>query len=364
MRPIRALLVFAAGADNATLSYQTGWPRHFMSHPAFDCTPVNLSEPGWSARIRRMVTLRRASVDAVIMLHSVFSNMPVMSRRMFEAIRDLPQPKAFFIGNEYKLMPDKMQFCEEIGVTLLVSQSSHPAVHDAYRRRLGCVVVGLPNTGLDTTLFRPTTVRAERPIDLGYRTMPGVPYLGHTEREDIAEYFRVNAAPLGLVVDISLDPQKRFAEPEWAAFLNRCKGQLGTEAGGDVFELTDATRVAVNEFVDAHPGAPMSEIRARFFTDATTRVPMRILSGRNVEAAGTRTVQILFEGWYDGYFQPDVHYIPLKKDFSNVDEAIARFRDCAFAERIADNAYDLVTREFTYNRLLTRFHEALAPLVA
>lgn len=363
MKRIRALLVYAAGADNATLSYQTGWPRHFMAHPAFTCTPVNLGEPGWSARVRRMLTLRRASIDAIVMLHSVFSNTPVMSRRMFEMIRDLPQPKAFFIGNEYKLMPEKMQFCEEIGVALLVTQSSHPAVHDTYRTRLGCAVVGLPNTGLDTQLFQPRTARGERPIDLGYRALPGVPYLGHREREDIAEYFLANAARLGLVVDISLDSRKRFAEPEWAAFLNQCKGQLGTEAGGDVFELTDETRVAVNSYVAAHPGASLAEIRARFFADRTTRIPMRILSGRNVEAAGTRTVQILFEGRYDDYFQPDVHYIPLKKDFSNVDEAIGKFRDCTYAERIAGNAYDLVTREFTYERLLTRFREALAPLL-
>ena len=363
MTPIRALLVYAAGADNATLSYQTGWPRHFMAHPAFDCTPVNLSEPGWAARIRRTLAVRRATNDLVIMLHSVFSNTPVMSRRMFETIRDLPQPKAFFIGNEYKLMPEKMQFCEDIGVALLVTQSLHPAVHDEYRKRLGCAVVGLPNTGLDTELFRPRTPRAERPIDLGYRALPGVPYLGHTEREDIAEYFQENALRLGLVVDISLAPQKRFAEPEWAAFLNQCKGQLGTEAGGDVFELTDATRLAVNSYLAEHPAASMDDIRSRFFDERTTRTPMRILSGRNVEAAGTRTVQMLFEGRYDGYFEPDVHYIPLKKDFSNVDEAIGKFRDCAYAERLAGNAYDLVTSEFTYDRLLTRFRDSVAPLL-
>ena len=65
-----------------------------------------------------------------------------------------------------------------------------------------------------------------------------------------------------------------------------------------------------------HPDATFEDIHRRFFADYGPSVPIRIISGRQIEAAGTRTVQILFEGRYDGYFLPDVHYIPLKKDFS------------------------------------------------
>ncbi len=92
-------------------------------------------------------------------------------------------------------------------------------------------------------------------------------------------------------------------------------------------------------------------------------VPLRILSSRHVEAAGTRTVQLLFAGGYDGYFQPDVHYIPLEKDFSNVGAAIDKFRDPAVRESIADRAYDLAHGALTYPRLLDRFADALEPIL-
>jgi hypothetical protein len=293
----------------------------------------------------------------------VVSNGCLLAGRLFDAICRLPQPKAYFIGNEYKLMPEKMRFCEELGVLLLVTQTTNPAVHSRYRQRLGGSVIGLPNTGFDPSSFRAVTPRDERQIDLGYRGHESPWYLGHRERRDIAEYFSANASRLDLKVDISLDRDRRFGAQEWAGFLNRCKGQLGTEAGGDYFDLTDGTRIAVNTYLEQFPEASFDDVHSRFFCGRPTDVPLRLLSSRNVEAASTRTVQLLFEGRYDGYLQPDVHYIPLKKDLSNVDEALRKFRDREFTETIVDNAHRLVMEEFTYDRLIGRFTDALAPLI-
>jgi hypothetical protein len=207
------------------------------------------------------------------------------------------------------------------------------------------------------------TPYSERPIDLGYRAFESPWYVGHRERCDVAEYFTSHAERLGLTVDISLDPNSSLAEQEWASFLDSCRGQLGTEAGGDYFDLTDTTRIAVNAYMERHPEASFEEVHSRFFDGTLTDVPMRVLTSRNVEAAGTGTVQLLFEGRYGGYLRPDVHYIPLKKDLSNVDEALRKFRDPAFTERVADNALRLVTEEFTYERLIGRFADALKPLI-
>ena len=52
--------------------------------------------------------------DAVVLLHSVFSNACLLAGRPFAAVQSLGVPKAFFIGNEYKLMPQKMQFCADL----------------------------------------------------------------------------------------------------------------------------------------------------------------------------------------------------------------------------------------------------------
>lgn len=357
------LLLYANSADNATLSYQHAWPRHFQAHPRFGCIPVNLADRRLSARLRAHLLVRTARCDAIVLLHSVFSNACFLQGRLFDAVRGRPQPKAYLIANEYKLMPEKMAFCDALDVSLLISQTRCAAVHDLYRERLGCIVEWIPCAGLDSALFRMEAPRSSRPIDIGYRAADAPPYLGHNERRDLADYFTTHAERLGMTVDISLDPDRRFTEVEWAAFLNHCKGQLGSESGGDYFELTDATRRKVNAYLSERPGATFGEIFERFFKGYPDPIPIRVLSGRNVEAAGTKTVQLLFEGHYDGYYEPDVHYIALKKDFSNIDDVMAKFRDQALCQALTDRAYDVTVNELTYPKLIDRFGDLLAPLL-
>lgn len=357
------LLVLCAFDPQSTFSYHTAWPRHLAKHPKVRATVVNLHGGSWRTKARALVACRTARFDAVVLLHSVFSNAQLIDGWLLESVQRLAQPKIFFIGNEYKLMPEKMAFAESLPAAMLISQSNLSAVHELYQQRLGCRVTSMPNTGLDPELFALRTPRRERPIDLGYRADDGPAYLGHRERRELSEYFIAAAARWRLTVDISLNPQRRFIESEWAAFLDRCKGQLGSEAGGDYFELDDRTRLAVTEFERAHPTATFEEIHARFFAHYGPSMPMRILSGRQVEAAGTRTVQILLEGRYDGYFEPDVHYIPLKKDFSNADDAIRKFRDAAVCDVLTDNAYRVAIEQLTYERLIDRLADLVAVVV-
>lgn len=357
---LRVLLLFAHWSQNETLSYQTGWPRHFLRHRAFECVPLNVLDRRAVWRVRLRSRLRRSPFDAVVVLHSVFSNSPMLRPPLVEWVRELDAPKAYFIGNEYKLMPEKMRFCEDLGVDLLVSQFTDERPLQLYRARLGCSVVGIPNTGLDVELFASRGPREQRSIDVGYRAYRNPWYLGHDERAAIADRFQEVAPARGLRTDISLDPQARFTEPEWAAFLNDCRGQLGTEAGGDFFELTDETRLAVNRYLEDNPGATFEGVYRRFFEGYSDAVPGRALSGRIVEAAGTKTVQLLLEGAYGGYFRPDEHYIPVRKDFSNLDEALEKFADCDYCERITTAAYEVAVSELTYERLISSFAESLS----
>ena len=161
-----------------------------------------------------------------------------------------------------------------------------------------------------------------------------------------------------LRIDVSMDDAKRFTRDEFAQFLNRCQAQLGTEGGTDYFDLEDGPRKAVNAFERAHPGVTLETIRRECLAQWTP-CPARMITGRHAEAAGTRTVQVLFDGEYNGYFKPDVHYIALRKDFSNSGEVLEKLADAPYCDRIADAAYETALSELTYARFIDRFHEAL-----
>ncbi len=58
-------------------------------------------------------------------------------------------------------------------------------------------------------------------------------------------------------------------------------------------------------------------------------------------------------------FAPDEYYIPLEKDFSNIDDVLHKFRDDSYCERLVDAAHDAVMSELTYGRLIGRFADAM-----
>ena len=64
------------------------------------------------------------------------------------------------------------------------------------------------------------------------------------------------------------------------------------------------------------------------------------ISPRLFEAAQTKTAQLLVEGEYDGILSADRHYVPLREDLSNLDEALERIADPAETEAFAERAWE------------------------
>jgi len=291
--------------------------------------------------------------QAIILLHSVFSNTNFLTGRAFEVIRKASQPKVYFIGNEYKNMPEKMDFCDDLNISLLVTQTSDENVHKIYKDRLDCKIIDLPNSGIDADIFPPGPTVRGRPIDIGYRCFPGPGYLGHWEREDIATMFQ-EAAPEDLKLDISLDSNARFGMKEWSEFLRSCRIQLGVEAGTDIFELDDKNRLFINKKVDEKPDISRQELE-NLFPPKEDRVPCRMISSRIVEAIASKTPQILFHGTYNGHLEADEHYIALSKDGSNLAEIFDVIKDDAYLDKIAENALSMAHENLTYDIILNKF---------
>jgi hypothetical protein len=363
MRKLRILGLHADDASWNTLSYARSLPRAVSRHDGFLMTTINIAGLSISDRLSLFAHLRLRRYDAIFLFHSVFSNANHVSPRLESQIRAARTPVVFFIGNEYKLMSEKMDFAERLGVALLVTQIAQPQVEALYRRRLGCEVQFIPNATFDPALFADAKPMADRTIDIGYRAFDGPWYLGHNDRRRVAEIVVEGAATLDLKLDISLDPARRLADAAWQGFLGDCKGQLGTEAGTDVFELDDATRLSVNAYCDANPQTKFGEVMARFFPPDKPRVSGRTISSRHIEAAAARCVQLLLPGDYAGIFKPDEHYIEVARDGSNIDEALTKFADPAICARLSEAAFEAAATQFSESRLMKQF-EAEVRLIA
>src|SRR5262249_22734605 len=61
---------------------------------------------------------------------------------------------------------------------------------------------------------------------------------------------------------------------------------------------------------------------------------------RLFEAASVSTALIMFPGDYSGVVEPHTHYLPLERDFSNLEEIGSKLRDTASLTAVVDRAYD------------------------
>lgn len=333
-------LRFLFAEEYRTLSYLVDWREAFCESPQLEvhlCNINNLFE--YRAALRKL-----RDFPLSIILHSAAGDNLALLRRAAAAFQARRGILMICFGNEYSLMPDKIGFAHEVGAEYIVSQLPWKSAQWLYTDCPQSEVLSCP-AALNPRLYRPTgKVRA---IDIGFR---GDLYehqhaLGDNERSEILGYFQRQSARLGLVADIQF---RRYPREDWSGFLNRCKGIVGAESGTYYLEKDDRTREAVVRFIRQHQAAGFSEIYDRFFKSYTNPVSGKAISSRHFEPIGTKTCQILLEGHYNGLLKADEHYISVKKDFSNIEEAIRRFRDEGYRQAMVERAYEYALAEHTY----------------
>jgi hypothetical protein len=308
------------------------------------------------------------------------------------------------VGNEYNLpwMPlgEKRAFLREIGADWVGTQLPLEAGRWLYEDT-GAAVLALPHAA-NEEVFRRERPDEARPIDIGGRSFRYPVFLGDDDRNRIYDRFAELGPRAGLRTDIVNNA--RLDRPAWAAFLNDCRGTIGTEAGSWYLERDDRTALAIRDFLRARKGGPtisadgrlhaiarhlpyavkarltalltrtklrheavaaddrdFAEIEARFFA-GRPRCPAyaKCISSRHFEAAATGTCQILVRGRFNDILDADRHYLALDPDLSNAPAAIERFRDPAERRRVADAAYQLVHDAHTYRHRLASLHTAVA----
>ena len=380
-------------------SYYEDWLDAFDASPLFAVSAFNLF-----SRAQR-IAARRAVGDAelVVALHSCSADTLSFIDPLRGALKNRRGRFLMLVGNEYNLpwmrLAEKRQFLHQVGADFVGTQLPLEAGRWLYDDT-GARVLALPHAA-NEQVFRRDRPAEERPIDIGGRSFRYPVYIGDDDRNRVYDRFAVLGPQAGLKVDIANNA--RLDRTAWAAFLNDCRGTIGTEAGSWYLERDDRTALAIREFLRTRSDAPtiradgrlhaltrhlpyrvkasligllawapvrheavdagsgdFAEVAARFFA-GQPRCPVysKCISSRHFEAAATGTCQLLVRGRYNDVLEADRHYIALDEDLGNAPSAIERFCDPAEQGRIADAAYALVNDAHTYRHRLTALHEAV-----
>lgn len=193
---------------------------------------------------------------------------------------------------------------------------------------------------------------SERKFDVGYRARKLPFWIGHqgTLKWRLTEEFIRAGAESDLNLNLSNDPNEVFFGIEWYEFLSSCRVVLGSEGGATLLDPDGRIKAAVDRYTADLPNASFEEVAANCFPGLDGMIGLKALSPRHFEAAITKTCQAMIEGKFEGIFKANIHYIPIKEDFSNLEEVFRKVRDVKYCEEMAERTYkDIVlSGRFSY----------------
>ena len=192
---------------------------------------------------------------------------------------------------------------------------------------------------------------SNRTTDIFYRARSEPLYYGESLylKGKIADVFRDKAGKRGFNIDISTRIEDRMNGPEWFDALRTTKMVLGSYAGYNTINCY-GERIAQFEYISSN-GDVTDNDHVLSFLDQNewNNCVLHSIAPRHFEAIQAGTCQLLIEDEYRGVLKPDVHYISVKKDFSNLDEILDKAQDINYLQKIADQAYQDIILSNNYS---------------
>ncbi len=296
--------------------------------------------------------LRRHRFDVVI-FHTIFLSArwtPAFFAELAERVRWLASVDAVKVAlpqDEFIHTDVLCDFINAMGIDVVGSvapPSEWDKIYktvDRSRTRFIELLTGYLDEDTLATIETLASEDTERPVDVCYRAWRAEPWLGRHGflKTRIADVFALECAARGIRADISTSPDDVVMGDAWFRFLLRSRYTIGVEGGASMLDHDGTLRATTNAYTAAHPDASFDEVEAACFPGRDGELKLFAISPRHLEAAATRTCQVLVEGRYSGLLMPGRHFIELKSDLSNLDSVLKSLGDEQARAAMVDRAY-------------------------
>jgi hypothetical protein len=300
-----------------------------------------------------------------ILFHFTFfiPNINVPFDKEFEnwkILKKLNIPKFAIIQDEYVNTDSLCRFLKEFKVetvfTCLPStlyQTVYPFEKSGVKNFYTVLTGYIDEEMINNSLNKPHN---ERTLDVVYRARK-MPYnLGTfgTFKWKLTEKFREINKDYKLKMDVSNDPNDFIFGEKWYQFVADSRTILGCEGGSGIHDPNGAIRKCCEKMLLSNPDADFETVKLACFKEKDDKFPYFAVSPRHFEAAASKTCQVLIEGNYNDILKPDLHYIPVKKDWSNLGDVMKKIQQIDYCASVAENAYrDIVLSEkYTYKNFV------------
>ncbi|HEY6638977.1 MAG TPA: glycosyltransferase [Solirubrobacterales bacterium] len=318
--------------------------------------------------------VRRVPFDAVI-FHNSFLSFRWAPDLYFDLLehaaplRNVGKARAAIVQDEFLRSNLVCDFIEDFGIGHVFSaapRSEWPKIYDRVdRERVGFtrVLTGYLDPRSVKRAERIAASIPERPLDIGYRSRHMAPWLGrHGQLKGrIADVVREAAPRHGLRVDISTEAEDTLYGDDWYRFLGSCNYTIGVEGGASVLDRDGSFKTATERYLVEHPKATFEKVEAACFPGQDGKLSLFAISPRHLEACATRTCQLLVEGDYNGILRPGEHYIPIRPDLSDLEDALEELGSDERRRQIVETAHrDVVASgRYQYSRFVAEVEDAV-----
>lgn len=288
-----------------------------------------------------------------------------ISRRKFDWISRISCPKIALPQDEYDHSEVLEDWLSELGATVVFTcfpdqiKTLYPRLHDKIEFRPSHA--GFIDENVAQAFESQIVPLAQRPVDIVYRATQLPFWFGsHGQlKHEIGTLVAERSKTLGLKTDISTQPNDAILGSAWLSFVGSGRAIIGCESGSSVLDRRGEIRDRIQSILKEHPKLSWSDLTSKL-PPGWDNFRFFAISPRHLEAAITKTCQILVEGSYSGILEAERHYIPIKRDLSNLNEALSRVKDLKYIEAMTERAYqDIVKSGSLAYRRLTESMESI-----
>jgi len=321
--------------------------RSFKRYSGEECYYLNVAYgiPGYISRINFDLIIYHCTFFDPNIRFNESGRLKILQK--YKLLKELKGYKVAIPQDDYRFSDKMNDFFQDFDVKAIFTPVPESEWQKIYpRERSGLeyyftVFTGYIDKFTSEKLARLNRDHRSRTIDVGYRGSSPPYWLGRAGlmKWQLTEKFLHAPVKHNLKLDLSNDAKDVFYGDDWYKFLSNCRVVLGCEGGATLHDPDGSIKKKVDIYVNQHEGATFEEVEQACFPGLDGNIKFLVLTPRVFDACMTRTCQVLVEGEYGGILKPGVHYIEIKKDWSNIADVIKQIEDAELCERLADNAY-------------------------
>ena len=179
------------------------------------------------------------------------------------------------------------------------------------------------------------------------------------DKENIGIFMKKFCNENNIKSDISVNPDDCIYSNDWYNYLKKSKTTLATDSGSNIYDRDNSLRGKINNLLNININYIILPDNVKYDYKYVYNYFNKIfknnfieqgqISPKIFEAIKLKTVLIMFEGKYSEILKPNVHYIELKKDYSNINYVLEKLKDDQYLQNIADTAYEEIYKSKKYN---------------